>query len=463
MTNTTKDRGHWGSRLGFILAATGSAVGLGNIWKFPYITGEYGGGIFVLVYLACIAVVGIPVLIAEVIIGRATQRSPVGAFREMPDPAPKWAWIGWLGVVAGFIILSFYSVVAGWALHYTFLSISGGFSGLDSEAIGSMFGEVYASANTNLLWHAVVMVTTVGVVIGGVAKGIETAVKFLMPALLVLMLVMFIDALFQPGFSEAAKFIFMPRGGPSAEGFIEALGHGFFTLSLGMGAMLTYGSYLRTDDDIPTASFIIGILDTFVALSACMIIFPIIFTFDMEPSAGAGLVFKSIPIALHQMTGGRLLSVVFFALLFFAALSSAISLLEVVVSSAIDRFDWDRKFAALVVGGAIFLFGIPSALSGSGGFFGESWAEIFFGKTFFDSFDWLTSAVLLPLGGFVIAVFTGWVMPDDVRRAEFCRGSRFASQYGIWLFFIRWVTPVAMFVVLLFTVGIIPKSVLTGQ
>jgi NSS family neurotransmitter:Na+ symporter len=462
MTNATRDRGHWGSRLGFILAATGSAVGLGNIWKFPYITGEYGGGIFVLVYLACIAVVGVPVLIAEVIIGRATQRSPVAAFEALPGAARRWAWIGWIGVLSGFIILSFYSVVAGWALHYTVLSVSGAFSGLESEAIDRLFGEVYANAVINLLWHAVVMLTTVGVVVGGVAKGIETAVKFLMPALLVLMLVMFLDALFQPGFPRAVEFIFMPREGPSAEGFIEALGHGFFTLSLGMGAMLTYGSYLRTDDDVPSASFVIGLLDTFVALSACMIIFPIIFSFEMEPSAGAGLVFKSIPIALHQMTGGYLLSIVFFALLFFAALSSAISLLEVVVSSAIDKLNWSRRFAALVVGGSIFAFGVPSALSGSGGFFGETWAETFFGKTFFDSFDWLTSAVLLPLGGFLIAVFTGWIMPEDVRRAEFCRGSRFANQYWIWLFFIRWVTPVAMFIVLLFTVGIIPKSVLTG-
>lgn len=462
MTNATTDRGHWGSRLGFILAATGSAVGLGNIWKFPYITGEYGGGIFVLVYLACIAIVGVPVLIAEVIIGRATQRSPVGAFEALPGRAPRWAWVGWVGVVAGFVILSFYSVVAGWALHYTYLSVTGAFSGLESEAIGSMFSEVYADAGVNLLWHAVVMVTTVAVVIGGVSKGIEKAVTFLMPALLVLMLVMFLDALFQPGFPRAVEFIFMPREGPSAEGFIEALGHGFFTLSLGMGAMLTYGSYLRTDDDIPSASFIIGVLDTFVALAACMIIFPIIFTFEMEPSGGAGLVFKSIPIALHQMSGGYLLSIVFFALLFFAALSSAISLLEVVVSSAIDKLGWDRRFAALTVGGAIFVFGVPAALSGSGGFFGETWAEVFFGKTFFDTFDWLTSAVLLPLGGFLIAVFTGWIMPDDVRRAEFCRGSRFANQYWIWLFFIRWVTPVAMFIVLLFTVGIIPKSVLTG-
>lgn len=458
----TRDRGHWGSRLGFILAATGSAVGLGNIWKFPYITGHYGGGVFVLVYLACIAVVGVPVLIAEVIIGRATQCSPAAAFEALPGRAKRWAWVGWLGVVSGFVILSFYSVVAGWALHYTWLSVSGAFTGLESEAIGAVFGEVYADAGINLLWHAVVMATTIGVVVGGVSGGIETAVKFLMPALLLLMGALFVDAVFQPGFPKALDFVFAPNRGPSAEGFIEALGHGFFTLSLGMGAMLTYGSYLHEEDDIPSSSFIIGLLDTLVALAACMVIFPIIFSFDMEPSAGPGLVFKSIPIALHQMSGGYVLSIVFFALLFFAALSSAISLLEVVVSTAIDKLDWERSRATLLVGGAIFLVGIPSALSGSGGFFGETWASVFFGKTFFDSFDWLSSAVLLPLGGFLIAVFTGWVLPEDIRRAEFCRGSRFASQYPIWLFFIRWVTPVAMFVVLLFSLGVIPKDIFSS-
>jgi len=460
--SSTRDRGHWGSRLGFILAATGSAVGLGNIWKFPYITGHYGGGVFVLVYLACIAIVGVPVLIAEVIIGRATQSSPAAAFEALPGPCRRWAWIGWMGVFSGFIILSFYSVVAGWALHYTWLSVTGAFSGLDSEGIGGVFGQVYANGPLNVFWHAVVMLTTVGVVVGGVAKGIETAVKFLMPALLLLMGALMIDAAFQPGFAQALYFVFAPNQGPSAGGFIEALGHGFFTLSLGMGAMLTYGSYLHKDDDIPSASFIIGLLDTFVALSACMVIFPIIFTFDMEPEGGPGLVFKSIPIALHQMTGGYILSIVFFALLFFAALSSAISLLEVVVSTAIDKLDWDRRPATLLVGALIFFVGIPSALSGSGGFFGDGWASVFFGKTFFDSFDWLSSAVLLPFGGFIIAVFTGWILPDDVRREEFCRGSRFASQYGIWVFFIRWVTPVAMFVVLLFTLGVIPKDVLSG-
>ncbi|NJK89918.1 MAG: sodium-dependent transporter [Myxococcales bacterium] len=454
-----KDRGHWGSRLGFILAATGSAVGLGNIWKFPYIAGHYGGGLFVLVYLACIAVVGVPVLVAEVILGRATQCSPAGAFKTLRGPGSGWGWVGWLGVASGFIILSFYSVVAGWSLHYTYLALTSAFADLGSTDIDGLFGRVYATGRSTCL-HFVVMLLTVGIVVGGVSKGIESVVTFLMPALFLLLAILMFDAMTLDGFDEALSFVFSVDKGMSAQGFIEALGHSFFTLSLGMGAMLTYGSYLNPDDDIPTASFVIGLLDTVVALSACMIIFPVIFTFGIEPSAGPGLVFKSIPIALNQMPAGNLLLIAFFALLFFAALSSAISLLEVVVSSAIDQLDWSRARATLTLGAAILVLGVPSALSGSTALFSDTWASVFFGKTFFDSFDWLSSAVLLPLGGFLIAMFAGWFLPEEVRRREFTRGSRFASQYPIWLFFIRWVTPVAMIVVFLFSVGILPKDLL---
>jgi NSS family neurotransmitter:Na+ symporter len=348
-------------------------------------------------------------------------------------------------------------VVAGWSLHYTFLSATNTFAGMESEAIGSLFGRVYSNAAINLFWHLVVMTVTIGVVIGGVSGGIETAVKFLMPALMVLMTFLMVDAVFQRGFGPALEFIFAPRAEElSAEGFLEALGHGFFTLSLGMGAMITYGSYLREDDDIPSSSVLIGLLDTFVALAACLIIFPIIFTFDLEPDAGPGLVFGSIPIALNQMTAGGLLSVVFFALLFFAALSSAISLLEVVTATVIDQFGWDRTNAAIGMGLAITVVGIPSALSGSTDLFGDDWASVFFGKTFFDCFDWLSSAVLLPLGGFLIAVYTGWVMPEDFRRREFMRGSRFGAYYGLWRFMIRWVSPAAVFVV--FLASVVPRE-----
>lgn len=459
MSAPEQARGQWASRLGFILAAAGSAVGLGNIWKFPYITGEYGGGLFVLVYLFCIAIVGMPIMIAEVIVGRATQRSPVGAFEAVSGVSQAWKIVGWMGVLTGFIILSYYSVVAGWSMHYVWLSAKGQFASATPEQIGAVFGQVYSSAPLNLGWHLIFMTVTIGIVVGGVSKGIEAAARVLMPALMVIMGILLVDAFLQDGFGKAFNFLFMPKMGKlSPAGILEALGHSFFTLSLGMGAMLTYGSYLSKDTDVVSASGLVSILDTGVALIACLILFPIIFTFGMPPQAGPGLVFKSIPIALSQMTGGRILSVAFFLLLFFAALSSAISLLEVVASTLIDQKGWPRKKAAIVMGGLIFLFGIPSALSGvPEGPFNKGWASVF-GKNFFDSFDWLASNVLLPSGGLLIAIFVGWFMPESLRKDEFTRGSRWASMYPLWMIFLKFVAPAGILLVLLFSVGIIPKA-----
>ena len=330
-------RGQWGSRLGFVLAAAGSAVGLGNIWKFPYITGENGGGLFVAIYLVCILLVGAPIMVAEILLGRATQQSPVKAFEAVSGRGTMWQLVGLMGVITGFVILSYYSVVAGWSLHYVMLSVLGTFNGMEAEAIGQVFNDVYASPGINLGWHVVFMIVTVGIVYTGVGKGIEAAAKILMPALFVLMGVLLVDAFFQPGFGAAFDFLFKPHTDKlTAAGVLEALGHSFFTLSLGMGAMLTYGSYLQKSDDALAASGLITLLDTGVAIVACLILFPITFSFGMEAQAGPGLVFVSIPAALSKMTGGQLLSVAFFFMLFFAALSSGISLLEVVVSTIID-------------------------------------------------------------------------------------------------------------------------------
>lgn len=447
------NRGHWGSRLGFILAAAGSAVGLGNIWKFPYITGENGGGLFVLIYLVCIAVVGLPIMMAEVIVGRAAQRSPVGAFGHLAGAESAWKLVGWMGVFTGFIILSYYSVVAGWSLHYLYLSATNAFAGLDATAIGATFGEVYKSASINLSWHLVFMTMTIGIVVGGVSGGIEAAAKILMPALFALMLYLLVQAYFLPGFGKAFEFVFYPHTERlSPAGVLEALGHSFFTLSLGMGAMVTYGSYLRHDDDAVQSSTTIAGLDTLVALLACMILFPITFSFGMEAEAGPGLVFASIPIALSQTAGGQVLMVVFFFMLFFAALSSAISLLEVVASTAIEQFNLPRPTATLITGVAIAVLGVPCALSGvEGSPFNETWAGIFT-KNFFDSFDYLASNWLLPLGGLMVAVYVGWIMPDDVRRDEFCRGSSWASQYDVWLSFLRFVAPAGILVLFLYGV-----------
>jgi NSS family neurotransmitter:Na+ symporter len=453
-------RGHWSSRLGFILAAAGSAIGLGNIWKFPYIAGANGGGWFVLIYLLCIVGIGLPIMIAEVMLGRRAQRSPVEAFAVVAGERTVWRMVGWMGVVAGFIILSYYSVVAGWTMNYSLMAVTRFFSGKSPEEISGAFGTLYASGDINLFWHFVFMLTAVGIVLGGVRQGIESWSKVLMPVLFALLVVLLIDSMFMPGFMPAVEFLFAPNAERlTPAGILEALGHSFFTLSIGMGAMLTYGSYLPRDRDIVGSSAAVSILDTTVALMACLILFPVIFSFGMEPEAGPGLVFKSMPVALSKMTGGTVLAIIFFVSLFVAALTSAISLLEVVVSTTIDQLGWTRRTAALVMGGLIFVFGIPSALSGSGGVF-KSW-EALFGKNFFDTFDYLASNWLLPLGGLLIAIFVGWVMPNSARREEFVRGSRWGKFYPVYSFMLRFVVPIAIGLLWLFSVEILPKTWLT--
>ena len=449
------DRGHWGSRAGFILAAAGSAVGLGNIWKFPYITGANGGGIFVLVYLACVLFVGLPVMTAEILIGRATQKSPVGAMRLLAGRRSPWTAFGWLGIASSFVILSYYSIVAGWALDYTYLSLTGKIVGLGPEGVQSVFGRLYASPARNLFWHAIFMGLTIAVVLGGVARGVERWSRILMPTLLVMLLVLLIDSFTLSGFKQGFDFVFgLHTERFTAAGALEALGHAFFTLSLGMGSMLTYGSYLRRDDDIVAASITISALDTLIALVASLVLFPIIFSFGMEPGAGPGLVFISMPIALSQMPGGTFLSILFFGLLVFAALTSAISMLEVTTSYLIDERNWIRRRATLVSGALIALVGVPSALSGGTEIFGSGFASVF-GKNWFDSLDYLASNWMLPLGGLGISVFTAWRMNEALRHDDFLSGTKLAVFYKGWLLLLKFVVPVAIVLVFLHAVGLI--------
>jgi len=289
MEASLNKRSHWGSRIGFILAAAGSAVGLGNIWKFPYVTGENGGGIFVLIYLGCVILVGLPVMIAEILIGRSTQNSPVGAFKSLAGPRSPWVGMGWLSVLSAFVLLSFYSVVAGWSLHYAWLSISDQLAGLGPDNVAPVFGSLHASAGANLFWHLIFMGLTIAVVYGGVSKGVERWSRILMPALLIMMLVLLINSLTLDGFGKAFQFLFgFHQDKFTAGGALEALGQAFFSLSLGMGAMLTYGSYLRRRDDVVGASVTISALDTCIALVASLMLFPIIFSYGMEPAAGPG-------------------------------------------------------------------------------------------------------------------------------------------------------------------------------
>ncbi|MCA9025239.1 MAG: sodium-dependent transporter [Planctomycetaceae bacterium] len=462
--SATPERAHWKSRFGFILAAAGSAIGLGNIWKFPYITGENGGGWFVLIYLACILLVGLPIMMAEIFIGRTAQKSPVGAFRELSAPKSPWMLVGWLGVAAGFVILSYYSVVAGWAMHYTYLSATNAFTGKSPEQISTIFGELYTDTKLNLFWHGMFMLVTIGVVIGGVQQGVERCSKILMPALFLMMLILFGRAMTTDGFGQAFDFIFRGHSEKlTAAGVLEALGHAFFTLSLGMGAMITYGSYLQKDDDVVSTSVTISLLDTAIALLACMVLFPITFSHGMEPAAGPGLVFKNIPVALSQMPGTTFWSTVFFALIVFAALTSAISLLEVAVSYFIDEKGWSRSKSSIVCGLAIALLGIPSAMSGGDTVFGEKFAkatEVIFGegngKNWFDLFDYLASNWMLPLGGLGIAMFVAWRVGPEAREHSFKAGTRFGALYWGWVALLRFLVPIGVVAVFLNAIGVMP-------
>jgi len=439
-----KLRQHWGSRLGFILAATGSAIGLGNIWKFPYITGDYGGGAFVLVYLVCVVVVGLPLMLAEFMIGRRGQENPVGAFQKLHRRGSPWQGAGWMGVSSGFLILSFYSIVAGWAMAYIFKAIAG-FPG-SPEQIQEQFTQLVLSPGDSILWHTVFMALTIGIVIGGIQHGIERWSKILMPLLFCILLGLMFYGLFNThGGMEALRFLFRPDFHKlTAEGVLSALGHAFFTLSLGMGAMITYGSYMERGARLVRDAVTISFLDTFIALMAGVAIFSLVFHFGMEPQQSVGLIFKTLPVLFAQI--GPWISVPFFVLLTFAALTSAISLLEVVVSYFVDERNWNRTVAALVMGGLIYCVGLLCATASLTVPFTK-------GTGYFDFFDVLTTNYMLPIGGLLTCLFTAWVFRDKERVEEF--GSR-GRLYRGFVFLIRYVTPVAVVIVILHGLELLP-------
>lgn len=442
---TYKRRIHWSSRMGFVLAAAGSAVGLGNIWKFPYITGEFGGGAFVIVYLICVVLVGLPLMVAEFMIGRRAQENPVGAFQRLHKKGSLWQAPGWLGVASGFIILSFYSVVAGWALAYVFKSMSG-FSGTAEEITGQ-FVALVTSPVESIAWHTAFMAMTIGIVIGGIRNGIERWSKILMPILVALLFgLMVYGLLVSHGGSEALSFMFKPDFSKlSAAGVLSALGHAFFTLSLGMGAMITYGSYMEPGKNIVKDAIIISLLDTVIAVMAGIAIFSMVFHYGMEPAQSVGLIFQTLPVLFKET--GPLISVPFFVLLTFAALTSAISLLEVVVSYFVDERGWKRSTATLSMGGVIYLIGILSAVT--------AWQIPFMGKDqgFLDIFDYLTTNYMLPIGGLLTCLFVAWVMLEKDRSEEY--GSRGLTYKGF-LFLLRFVTPVAVILVILHGLQLLP-------
>jgi neurotransmitter:Na+ symporter, NSS family len=449
-------RAHWQSKAGFILAAAGSAVGLGNIWGFPKVTADNGGGVFVLVYLACVLLVGLPVMTAEILLGRSTQKAPVGAIRTLAGKGSPWIVFGWLGVASGFMILSFYSVVAGWSLHYVWLAITGGIDAANPQVTGQLYNDLFAGSPwLNVFWHLFFMCMVVGVVIGGIAKGVERWSTILMPVLFVMLIGLLIRAFTLDGWGQAVDFVFglhfdkfTPRGA------LEALGQAFFSLSLGMGAILTYGSYLKKDDDILSSAITISALDTAIAIAAAMVLFPIIFTNNMEAAAGPGLVFITIPVALYKLPAGGFLAMVFFGLLVVAALTSAISMLEVATSSAIDELGWSRKKATVIAAAGIAALGVPSALSGSSPFFGTYMAETF-GQNWFDTIAYITNNFMLPMGGLGIAIYTGWRMDDAIRHKDFLSGTKLGAFYKGWILLLKFLVPVAIIFVFLNAIGLL--------
>jgi len=457
------ERAHWGSRLGFVLAAAGSAVGLGNLWRFPYVTGENGGGLFVIIYLLAIALVGLPIMMAEIYIGRTTQSSPVGAFRGVSRPGSPWMSFGWLGVVAAFVILSYYSVVAGWAMHYAWLSVTQTFSGMSPEAIQDQFGAVFADPALSTMWHLIFMAITISIVVAGVRGGIETWAKILMPLLFILMLVLLFYSITSGHFLEGVRFLFKPDASKlSGQSVLEALGQAFFSLSLGMGALITYGSYLRRDDDLVSTSFFVTGIDSGVALMSGLVLFPILFAAGREADQGAGLAFISLPIAFSEMPGGVLLAPAFFLLLVFAALTSGISLLEVATAYFIDERGWTRTKATLATGGAITLIGIPSAIAGGSALFGAGMVNLTAplfgeggGRNWFDLLDYLATNWMLPIGGLGIASVVAWRVGAAAREEGFKAGSRFGSLYWGWVFLLRFLVPIAVLLVFLNAIGVL--------
>ena len=452
--------GQWSSRWVFVLAATGSAVGLGNIWKFPYITGENGGGAFVIIYLVCIAAIGVPIMMAEIMLGRHGRQSPINTMRSIAigeGKSPYWQLLGWSGVLAGFLILSYYSVIAGWALSYVFPTGTGTFTGATADGVSSIFNDLVGSPERLIVWHSLFMMMTMLVVARGVRGGLEKAVRLLMPALFLLLIILLGYAMNSGSFAAGIKFLFEPDFSKiTSAGILTAMGHAFFTLSLGMGAIMVYGAYLPQDASIAKTTFMVAASDTVVALLAGMVIFPIVFANGLEPGAGPGLIFQTLPIAFGQMPGGSFFGMLFFILLVFAAWTSAISLIEPAVAWLVENKGMSRVKACVWLGlvtwfvglGTVFSFNLWSGVNFKfwSSVEGDTW-------TFFDVLDKLTSNIMLPLGGLVIAIFSVWVLSTSAAKKELAIQSE--TGFKLWQFLVRFVTPIAVIVVFLNVIGLI--------
>ncbi len=445
---------NFASRFGFLFATVGAAIGLGNLWRFPYVTGEYGGGAFVLLYLAMVVFVSLPLVMTELAMGRRGHASPINTLRMLnaqQNTGRHWELIGWLSVLAPLGAFTFYSVVAGWSIDYLVQSLAGRVVGLTPAAAGERFEQLLASPGRLVLWFTVFIALTVFVVARGVRQGIERAVSLMMPALGVMIVILVVYAHLIGAPRAAWAFLFTPDFSRiNGEAVLIALGQAFFSVSVGTGALLTYGSYLDNGRNIIRPSWQIALFDTLAAILAGLAIFPIVFASGLDPAEGPGLMFVSLPIALGQMPGGVIAGVVFFTLVFFAALSSSLAMLEPLVAYLEEQYGWRRWRVATGIGACVWLVGLGAALSFNllADFHPLAFITLYAERTIFDIIDFTVSSVVLPLNVLLITLFAGWTAQRLVLRDEIGLGE--GLLFRTWSFLLRWVAPVAIACVLLY-------------
>ena len=451
MPDIKQARDSFGSKFGVIAAAAGSAVGLGNIWKFPYIAGVYGGAAFLFVYLGFILAIGIPVMLSELIIGRSSRRNAFGAFKVLA-PGTHWQYIGILGVSAAFLILSFYGVVAGWSVEYIIVSLENGFANKSPEEISTMYNAFISAPIKPVIYQVIFMFATGAIVIIGIKKGIEKYTKILMPVLVFILLILCVKSLSLEGAKAGLNFLFKPDFSKlTGDGILSALGHAFFTLSLGMGTLITYGSYINRDNNLLNTVLNVTVADTAIAILAGVAIFPAVFAFGIEPSQGPGLIFITLPNVFHQMPGGAIFSFLFFVLLTVAALTSSISILEVVVAYFKEEFNLGRRASTILAVILITLLGIVCSLS-----MGVLSPYTLFGLSFFDLMDWISANLLLPVGGLFIAIFIGWFFGRKKVQEEISKGGSLSGALlSGFMFLVKFIAPVAIAIVILNKIGLL--------
>ncbi len=445
-------RESFATKFGVVAATAGSAVGLGNIWRFPYLTGENGGGAFIVIYLICVFAFGIPVMLSEFIIGRSARKNPYGAFRIL-KPGKPWYLVGLMGVVAAFMILSFYTTVAGWTLEYIYQSVTGGFQGKNVEELGIMFNEFRSSSFRPLLWFFLFMGTTAFINFSGVKKGIEKTTVILMPLLFIILLILCIRSVTLPGAMDGLRFLFSPDFSKiNASSILAALGQVFFSLSVGMGTLITYASYFPSQDNLFQTSVSVSVTDILVAILAGVAIFPAAFSFNIAPDQGPGLVFVTLPVIFQQMAGGSFFAILFFVLLGVAALTSTISVLEVIVAFFIEELGLTRNSAAWVASATVSLLGIMCVLS-----WNSFMEEVnLFGLNVFGLLEFTTANILLPAGGFFIVIFVAWYFGREKVNAELSNeGSLKATFIPLFMFIIRFIAPLGLFIIFLNGLGIL--------